>query len=662
MPVGLFSPIRIGTLELANRIVMSPMTTGYAGNDGLPTEALGAYLEERAHGGVGLIELEACTVDSRHREVPRSMHFDSDDVIAPHRELTQRLHAHGVPVFPQLVHPGPDGLAPFLSGIPGVGPSVIPSYLTGAPSLELDVEGIEIIVAQFGAAARRIRAAGYDGMELHAAHGYMLLGSFLSPWRNKRSDAFAGSHAEGRLELPRRVLAAIRREAGDDFPVMLRVSGYERVPSGRALSDTQRVAGRLVEAGVDAFHVSGGVIDRLTSQIVTGTRYGDAHNLGAATALKRVVDVPVMVVGRIHDPALAERIVRRGDVDLVAMGRPLLADPQLPNKVRSGRANRVRRCISCQNCIDSMEIGEMNCAVNGASGRELERRFDRAAESRNVWIIGAGPAGLETARIAALRGHRVTLCEQHAVMGGALRAAAIVHPDNERLLDFLISEVERSGVRIRLGEPVSAATLRGEAADAMVVATGGRLTEPSIPGSEQRHVVSGSQLRTWLTAGPGPLSRLATPARVRAVSRQWMPFGPRVAVIGADLAAIELAEFLAERGRRVSVLEAAEAVAPEIGLKRRTEHMDRLDALGVSLNTGIGIERITRSGVEIRVGASVREVLADSVVIAGSIEADSAVYDALSDACDEVHAIGDCTGLGLIRKAIDDATRVACAL
>lgn len=678
----LFTPIRIGSLELANRIVMSPMTTGYATRDGLPSPQLADYLLARARGGVALITLEACTVDRRHREVPRSMHFSDDAVIGPHRELVGRIHDCGACVQPQLVHPGPDALSPFLEGIPTVGPSVIPSYLTGVPSEPLDVEGIRAIVRQYGEAARRIRESGYDGLELHAAHGYMLLGSFLSPWRNKRDDDYAGDTIGGRTRLIVEVLSAIRATAGDDFSVTLRISGYERVASGRSLEDTQRIAPLLVGAGVDAFHVSGGVIDRLTSQIVTGSHYPDGHNVAAAAAVKRVVDVPVMAVGRIHDPRLAERILQRGDADLVAMGRPLLADPDLPAKARIGRSAEVRRCISCQTCIDSMETGTMLCAVNAVSGREGERDFARTTTPKRVLVVGGGPAGLEAARVAALRGHEVTLCERRPHLGGALLLASTVHASNGQLLDFLVSEVRRLGVEVRLRDTLGADHVAALAPDAMIVATGGRLVTPSIPGDQRSHVVSGALLRElvagsfpardahrlagWARLGlraVGPrLSRWATPGRVRAATRLWMPLGRRVAIVGGDLAAVELAEFLARGGRRVSLLADAETLAPEVGLKRRTEQMDRLDACGVTVNTGLSVEEITPRGVVVAGPGGTHRVDVDSVVLAGSVEADTALFDASADRVAEAYAIGDCTGLGLIRKAIDDATRVACAL
>jgi 2,4-dienoyl-CoA reductase (NADPH2) len=651
----LFSPMRLGSMELRNRLVMSPMTTDYAGDDQLPTPRLLDYLEARARGGVGLVTVEACSVDARQREVLHSMHFGDDAVISHHRELTERIHAHGARVQPQLVHPGPDSMSPHLDGTQSVGPSVIPSYLTGHPCRELEAGEIDEIVVAFGEAARRVRAAGYDGLELHAAHGYMLLGSFLSPVRNRRSDGYGARSLEGRLRLLVEVIRSIRERAGEDFPLTLRISGYERLPGGRRLTDSTRMAPRLVAEGVDAFHVSGGVIDRYVTQIVAGSRFGEAHNVGAAAAIKQVVDVPVMVVGRIHDPQLAETILARGQADLIAMGRPLLADPELPRKAQRGRLAELRRCISCQHCIDSMERLDMGCAVNGASGHE------------------AGCAGLEAARVAALRGHEVVLHERLDYLGGALLLAATVHPENAPLLEFLVGEVRRLGVDVRLGRALVASDVAALAPDSVLVATGGRLVVPDLPGDDLPHVTTGAALRGLLEGrsttprGLDPLrrrlSRHCTPRRLRRLAKLWLPLGRRVAIVGADLAALELGEFLAEGGRSVTLLESGSEVAPEVGMKRRSEHMDRLDALGVSVHTRATAEQIAMGGLRFRPDQSEPRWLdADSVLLAGRIEADTSLRDALASQGVPVHALGDCTGLGLIAKAVSDAQRVACTL
>ncbi len=301
----------------------------------------------------------------------------------------------------------------------------------------------------------------------------------------------------------------------------------------------------------------------------------------------------------------------------------------------------------------------MSCAVNGLSGRESELSLAPTSAPKRVVIVGAGPGGLETARLAALRGHRVTLVEREHYLGGSLVWAAMAHPENASFLAFLRSEVARLPIEIRRGRALSPEAVRALAPDAVVVATGGRVVLPKIPGDDQRHVKSGPQLRQWLR----PAARWLSPLQLRAASRLWMPFGKRVVVVGADLAALELAELLALRGRTVTIVERGERLAPEVGTKRLTEHMDALDRLGVAVNTGVAYEEITPRGIAIRPERGSRhEILADTIVIAGELEADTSFFDAVKGEVPEAHAVGDCTGLGLIRKATEEATRVAAAL
>ncbi len=429
-------------MTLRNRLVMSPMETMYGTPDGLPSERTRDYFAARAKGGVGLITVGATGIDHHHPETPGGLHLGTDAAVDAHRALVEVVHEHGAKIQPQIVHAGPDGLGPEMHGVTSIGPSVIPSYLTGRPSAEVTHEQLVEVFDLFKAAVRRAAEAGYDGIELHAAHGYMFLGSFLAPQRNRRTDEYRGDSVKGRIRVVLEALAAIRSEIGDALPITLRISGYERVAGGRPMFETAQVAPQLVAAGVDAFHVSGGVIDRLVTGMVNSADDGDALNVGAAAAVKQVVDVPVIAVGRIHDPERAEQILADGRADFIAMGRPMLADAELPNKVASGRADRVRKCISCENCIDAMEQRfSVDCAVNPRTGKERELAAPRASRPKKVVVIGSGPAGMEAARVAAERGHHVTLFERNNQTGGALLWASILHPENEPFLRWLRDEV-----------------------------------------------------------------------------------------------------------------------------------------------------------------------------------------------------------------------------
>lgn len=669
-------------MELRNRLVMSPMETMYGTPDGLPSQRTRDYFAARAKGGVGLITVGATGIDHRHPETPGGLHLGTDAAVTAHRALVEAVHEHGAKIQPQIVHAGPDGLGPEMHGVTSIGPSVIPSYLTGRPSTPVTPEQLVEVFDLFKAAVRRAAEAGYDGIELHAAHGYMFLGSFLAPQRNRRIDDYRGDSARGRIRVLLEALAAIRSEIGDALPITLRISGYERVAGGRPMFETAQVAPQLVAAGVDAFHVSGGVIDRLVTGMVNAADDGDAVNVGAAAAVKQAVDVPVIAVGRIHDPARAEQILADGRADFIAMGRPMLADPDLAAKVAAGQAHRVRQCISCENCIDAMEIRfSVDCAVNPRAGKERELAVHTAARPRRVVVVGSGPAGMEAARVAAERGHRVTLFERNDQTGGALLWASILHPENEPFLRWLRAEVRDSSVRIELGHEVSADDIAALRPEAVVVANGGRMELPRIPGDRLPHVQSGPALRELLAghAAPGQpgwqrlgarvlggwRQRLVRPATVRAASRAWLPLGHRVTIVGADLVALELAEFLAARGRLVSVLEPGKAIAPEVGNKRRTEHMDRLDRLGVTVHVRAAVDQIVDDGVVFTpAGGTSRRLAADSVVVAGTPQPNTELYEKLAAALPDVpvFAAGDCTGLGLIQKATEDGARAACAI
>jgi NADPH-dependent 2,4-dienoyl-CoA reductase/sulfur reductase-like enzyme len=423
------------------------------------------------------------------------------------------------------------------------------------------------------------------------------------------------------------------------------------------------VAPQLVAAGVDAFHVSGGVIDRLVTGMVNSADDGDALNVGAAAAVKQVVDVPVIAVGRIHDPERAEQILADGRADFIAMGRPMLADAELLTKVATGRADRVRKCISCENCIDAMEQRfSVDCAVNPRTGKERELAAPRAPRPKKVVVIGSGPAGMEAARVAAERGHQVTLIERTSQTGGALLWASILHPENEPFLRWLRDELGRSSVKVALGQEVSADDVVDLRPDAVVVANGGQVVLPTIGGSHLPHVQTGQALRERFG---GWRQRLVRPRAVRLASKAWMPLGHRVVIVGADLVALELAEFLAARGRLVTVLEADKTIAPELGNKRKTEHMDRLDRLGVAVHVRAPVEQILPDSVVFTpYGGTSRQVAADSVVVAGTLQPNTELYEKLVAALPNaaVHAAGDCTGLGLIRKATEDGARAACAI
>jgi len=576
----LFSRARIGALELPNRLVMAPMATDYGEADGSVSDRLLRYLEARARGGTGLILTEVSGVDARHPYTPRGLGLWSDELVPAFRRLVDAVHAHGARLMPQIAHPGPDSLAPLLTGLEAVGPSAgVPNSLTRTLCRQITLEEIQEAKTMFAETACRAREAGCDGIELHAAHAYMLVGSFLSALRNRRTDRYGGS-AVGRLRFALEVLGAIRSRVGADFPIILRISADELSFGGRDLRETLYLAPRLVEAGVDAFHVSAGAYPAQSWRVIPPTGTPLALNAGLAAALKRAVDVPVMVVGRINDPRLAEDVLTRGEADLVVMGRALLADPELANKAREGRFEEIAPCVGCGlGCVVAREQGgDMTCLVNPELGREGEEPLEPAARPKKVLVAGAGPAGLMAAWTAARRGHQVSLYEREDRPGGLYNLAAAGEGKQEltRVIQYLSGQAGRAGVRLAFGQGADAALLAREVPEALIVATGG---EPcrDLPGA----------------GGPNQLC-----AEDLLAGRVPRPAG-RVLVAGGGTVGCETAELLAAPGfqrAEVLVMEKREEPALDMWHEARVLLLERLQARGVRFLTGARLLEITSDG------------------------------------------------------------------
>ena len=650
---ALLKPIRIGQMELANRIAMAPMTVDYGNDDETPSERQIAYYSERAKWKPGLISLEVCSVDPEHRYQLHSLGLHSDFQIDGHRKLVDAIHAHGVKVQPQISHPGPESIAPFIRQIQPLGPSVIRTETTQQACREMTMEDIERVIEMYGDGALRAREAGYDGIELHAAHSYMMLGSFLSPLRNFRTDEYAGKKFEGRAKFMLDVLANIRSKVGDAFPITVRISGFERQPGGREIDDSQRLAPLLVEAGVDCFHVSGGVGDGNITQIITGPDYQPGYNLSSARSIRQVVDVPVMVVGQNMDPAFAERMVRDGEADIVAMGRAFLADPELPRKIRDDQTDEIIPCTLCQGCVDIMqtEFNGAGCVVNPRAGKEREYPVELAAESKKVVVVGGGPGGLASAIYAAERGHSVTLFERENQLGGRFRFASTVFPGNQKHLDWLLRTIERLGVEVCLEQEVDREALDALQPDAVILATGGRYEWPEFQGDDLPHVLTGLSVMNLLdqlcdqAANGAPLS---------------LDVGDKVVVIGGNLIGVELSEHLGRLGKRVSLLETGRRFAMPAGKKRRGDHAARLDAARVSVNTGVEVKGILREGVVIAGGTpDDRLIEADTVIVVGQPVADPSWVERFEGVAPQLHSVGDLSGFGLSLKSVRDAIEVA---
>ncbi|MBL7119818.1 MAG: FAD-dependent oxidoreductase [Dehalococcoidia bacterium] len=625
----LFSPIKINSMELRNRIVMAPMATNFANPDGTISDQLSAYFEARARGGVGLIILEVTTVDEDYPYVPNSIGLWDDRLIPSMRKFTDTMHSHGAKVFPQVSHPGPESVS-FLKGIQPVGPCVVICHSNKVICRELSVEEIERIVEQYGDAARRAREAGYDGLELHAAHDYMLLGSFLSGLRNHRTDEYGGN-LDDRLKFPLDVVKNIKAKAGSDFPIIVRLSGDEYTPGGRDIRGTQYVARALAEAGVDAFEISGGVYPQSSWRILAPTGTMLASNVANAAKVKGVVDVPVAAVCRINNPRFAEDILQRNEADLIVMGRALLADPEFPNKAAEGRFEDIAPCMGCGlGCVAGRQGGKpMTCLINPTVGREKEMAIAPAAKPKKVMVVGAGPAGLEAARVAALRGHQVTLYEKEAVPGGQFNLAYVPPLKQELSLGtkYLRKQVDKVGVEVKLNTEVTPELVEEVKPDVVVVATGGEPLVINLPGIDGTNVVLGHDV---------------------LAGKVFMKRG-KVLVIGGGMVGLEVADYMADPGdnplvgrMEVTVVEMLENVGMDMAPEGRTLLMERLRQSEAKILTSTTVKEIVEDGVvALRDGEEVAIRGMDLVIVAMGARSVDVLSDKIKDKVAEVYVIGD---------------------
>lgn len=626
----LFTPFRIGSMELKNRMAMAPMATDFANPDGTISQRMIDYFEARARGGVGLIIMEVVTVDELSPYVPKTVAIWDDKFIPSLKTLTDSIHAHGAKVIPQISHPGPESLAPLFNGTQPVGPSPTLCHTTKQKCRELTIEEIEKIVEQFGDAARRAREAGCDGLELHAAHSYMLVGSFLSPLRNRRIDAYGGTVHE-RLKFPLEVIRSIRAKAGEDFPIVMRISGDMMVSGGQDIRETQYITPILAAAGIDAFEISAGIFPEGMFRIIPPTGSPLRPNVRLSAAVKEVVDVPVLVVGRINDPRIAEDILNRKEADMVVMGRALLADPEFPNKAAEGRFDDIRPCVGCGlGCIAVRNAGkDMTCVLNPALGREREMTLVPAARPKNVMVAGGGPGGLEAARVAALRGHKVTLYEKGTKLGGQLNLAAAVpfRQEISKIPKYFSAQSEEAGVDIRLNTQVTKELVREVQPDVLVVATGAEPLIPNIPGADGDRVVSAHDvLGDKVDVLPG-----------------------KVLIVGGGMVGCETAETIANRGDNpiigrtdVTLLEMVGDVALDTAPQNRDLLMQRLREKGVKILTSARVIEFLQDGIVFeRDGRQETLRGVDRIVLSMGVKSVDRLSEQMQEEVAEVYAIGD---------------------
>ncbi|MBE1530398.1 oxidoreductase [Actinomadura algeriensis] len=699
---ALLSPGKIGPIALANRVVLPAMDMNLC-EDGEIHQSDIDHFAARAEGGTGMIITGCCAVAYPAGCTSRKEPGLSEDRFIPGlKALADAVHEAGSKLCVQMVHHGKVARIDTLDGRPQLVPSVpkppgdmsamidcTPEELGKMAAIqegkrathrEATREDLAWLVRMFAEAAGRVKAAGGDAVEIHCAHNYVL-GGFLSRYSNQRTDEYGGS-LENRARLSCEVIRAVKEEVGDSLAVIVRLAGQEYGESeGLTPDEAARAAALFEQAGADAVHVTGTALNAFAN--FTDGPLPDKIGFYTANAavVKRAVSIPVITVGRML-PEVGERMIAEGHTDFVAMGRQLLADPGLVDKLKAGLRERVRPCINCYVCVqENFWDATPLCAVNPALGDETLLPFPRTAAPKHVVVVGAGPGGMETARVAAERGHRVTLLDKTDRLGGTLWFSTLTTPDNERLLKWLTQEVRRAGVDVRLKTEATAATIKALAPDAVVVATGAVRGRPGVPGGDLPHVHTGDSLRGLMT-GTGDVSdqplflRVAgrlgglagitkSPARIRGLSRRFLRFLPMskyVVVIGGSLVGLELAEFLAERGSRVTLIEEGGQLGVPMAMPRRWTAVKHAGALGVKIHRNATVERITPGTVEFTVGGRSRIAPARMVVVASGVSAAAPLADELARAGVEVHLVGDADEVNYIEGAMHSAWKVATAI
>jgi 2,4-dienoyl-CoA reductase-like NADH-dependent reductase (Old Yellow Enzyme family)/thioredoxin reductase len=610
----LFEPGLIGNVRLKNRVIKAPQHTGLANPDGSVTDRMLRYYKDVALGGVSMVIIEYAWIDNdASRASPCQLGIASMDHIPGLSLLAQTIQANGAKAAIQISHAGRQK---FTLSKPIKAPSAVPweeIYAAGCPPPdELTFEEIQQIVKSFGDAAKRAQTADFDMVEIHACHGY-LISNFLSPRTNKRTDWYGGS-LENRMRFLLEVMAEIIRQVGPDYPICVRVSGIDYEPDGTKIEETIELCKLLEALGVAVIHMSGGNHHQ-TIHEVSPIGMSLAHNVWAAEAVKKEVKIPVIASGSITHPELAEKILSDGKGDFIALGRPLWADPYWPQKAMEGRPEDIRPCIRCNDgCLarGDHQAKTISCSVNVAVCREDEFQITKAEHSKNVAVIGGGPAGMEAARVCALRGHKVTLYEKRE-LGGVLIEASVPEfkaPDLKPLINYLSTQIKKLKIKVIHKEATSQA-IRNGGFDAVIVATG---ATPIIPEDVQ-----------------GITSAKVTDAL--QVLNGKAKLGQKIAVIGGGIV-----------GTEIVFVEMLDTFMNNITFDGKLVYEERFKNLNVSIHTGKRLESLSDEGITVVDRYGIRTAItADTVVLAAGSRPNRDLIDSLKNESDlQVFEAGDC--------------------
>lgn len=637
----MFSPIRIGTVTVPNRFVVPPMGNNLANTDGTLSDRSRAYYSARAKGGFGLVTIESTVVYREAKGGPRKPCLFSDDTVESFRRVADACHGYGAKVSIQLQHAGPEGNSA-LTGYPLKAASAMPASCGREVPEAVPNEEVYRIIECYGDAARRAQQAGIDMVEVHCAHGY-LVSTFISQRTNHRTDEFGGCF-ENRMRLPRLIIENIRRKTGGNLPIICRINASDEVEGGQSVQDAAAVAAYLEqECGVDAIHVTRAVHLHDEFMWAPGVTHG-GFNADLVSEIKRAVSVPVIAVGRFTEPQYAELLVKQGRADLIAFGRQSIADPELPNKARTGKLEELSPCIGCLlGCVPNMFAGRpITCAVNPCVGREAE--LTPATQRKHVVVAGGGPGGLYAAWACAARGHQVTLLEKGSELGGNFRIAA--YPTGKGQLSeairSMIVRAEKAGVAFRLNTEAAEETLRALSPEAIILATGSDPLILPIPGLKDCGYITAQDMLAGKAA-----------------------MGKRVLVVGGGMVGCEAAEYLAERGHEVGIIEMKDVMAADVVPENRRYMFENFRRHNVLLRPSAKVSQFYADGVDYTLADGAAGSLRgyDNIVLAMGSRSRNALKETAEAIAPQVFLIGEAAKApGNAVLAAGDALNAALAI
>lgn len=644
MMTKLFTPAKIGTCEIPNRLIVPAMVMNLCTEDGMITERYIKYIEEKAKGGWGMVITEDYAVNENAKGYKYIPGLYNDEQIEGNKKLTETIHKYDTKLFCQMYHPGRQSKHDVNGNVQPIAPSAMKDPFCMDLPREITVDEIHQIVKDFGSTARRAKEAGFDGVEIHAAHGY-LISSFLSPFTNKRVDEYGGCF-ENRTRILDEIYACIRENVGKDFPVQVRVSANEYLLGGRTEADTYQLVRHLDELGVDAIHVSNGMYaSPVLRQIIAPMYTEHAFNMDTAEQVKKLVSCPVIVTNRINDPKMADTILEMGKADFIGMGRGSLADPHLPNKAKAGEFENIRYCIGClQGCEAGLLAGTCaTCLVNPRVAREYENPMEKTDSPKKVMVVGGGPAGLIAAETAALVGHDVTVYEATSHLGGQFRSAA--YPPGKGELSTFTSSLRKSlqdlGVPVKMETPVTEELLAAEKPDAVIIATGAKPLMPPIPGLDGANVVTAEDV---------------------LLGNADVNFGPVVICGGGEVGG-ETAHFLTSTCQDITLVEMRDDILIDMFPLMKMQLMEYIRETGIKVLTGAKVASVTDEGVHYTDAEGNEHLLpAATVISAFGYKAYNPLEEAAKKYCDNVQVVGCAVKAGNALTAIREGYDAALAL